>query len=131
MELKTPVKVLVLENDPQVVEKIHQVLNKRPYKTTCFGSSHDALTAIKETRFSLFIAGHNAEQKDPVDVIKEVVMISPMTSIVLVTDLSDSDVHEKAEGYGILGNINRKVPPESLLSLLDTHEKIQKSLGQP
>jgi hypothetical protein len=47
-----------------------------------------------------------------------------MTSIIMVTDLSDSEVEEKAEGYGILGNINRNVPAENLFSLLEPYEKI-------
>jgi len=54
-------------------------------------------------------------------------MASPMTSIIMVTDLSHSEVDEKAEGYGILGNIARDVPAEELLSLLGAFEKIQQS----
>ena len=62
--------------------------------------------------------------------MKAFVMATPMTSIIMVTDLSDSEVDEKAEGYGILGNITRDVPAESLLSLLHTYEKIQQSFKQ-
>ena len=58
---------------------------------------------------------------------KTFVMASPMTSIIMVTDLSHSEVDEKAEGYGILGNIARDVPAEELLSLLGAFEKIQQS----
>jgi hypothetical protein len=57
-------------------------------------------------------------------------MTSPMSSIIMVTDLSHSEVDEKAEGYGILGNIARNVPTEDLLSLLHTFEKIQQSFKQ-
>lgn len=128
---ETPVKVLLLENEPLILEKIQQALAKKPYETTCFSSSNEALGAIGKTPFNLVIAGHNAEQKDPVEVMKSFVMTSPMTSIIMVTDLSDSDVHEKTEGYGILGNISRKVPADNLISLLNTYEKIQQSLGQP
>ena len=127
---ETKIKVLLLENDPAVLDKIQLALADRPYEKTCLSSSNEALKASKETLFDLIIAGHNAEHEDPIDVIKAFVMATPMTSIIMVTDLSDSEVDEKAEGYGILGNITRNVPAEDLLSLLNTYEKIQQSLKQ-
>ena len=127
MNQKTRKKVLLLENDPDVLDKIQSALANRPYESTHFSSSNEAIKASKETLFDLIIAGHNAEHKDPIDVMKAFVMATPMTSIIIVTDLSDSEVDEKAEGYGILGNITRNVPAESLLSLLHTYEKIQQS----
>jgi DNA-binding response OmpR family regulator len=127
---ETKIKVLLLENDPAVLDKIQLALEGRPYEKTSFSSSNEALKASKETLFDLIIAGHNAEHEDPIDVMKTFVMATPMTSIIMVTDLSDSEVDEKAEGYGILGNISRDVPAESLLSLLHTYEKIQQSFKQ-
>ena len=127
MNQKIRKKVLLLENDPDVRDKIQSALEDRPYERTNFSSSNEAIKASKETLFDLIIAGHNAEHKDPIDVMKAFVMATPMTSIIMVTDLSDSEVDEKAEGYGILGNITRNVPAESLLSLLRTYEKIQQS----
>ena len=127
---ETKIKVLLLENDPAILDKIQLALEGRPYEKASFSSSDEALKASKETLFDLIISGHNAEDEDPIGVMKAFVMATPMTSIIMVTDLSDSEVDEKAEGYGILGNITRKVPTESLLSLLNTYEKIQQSFKQ-
>jgi len=127
---ETKIKVLLLENDPAVQEKIQQALEDRAYETICFFNNHEALEALKNSFFDLVITGHNEENKDPIDVMKAFVMATPMTSFIMVTDLSDSEVDEKAEGYGILGNITRDVPAESLLSLLHTYEKIQQSFKQ-
>ena len=130
MNQETKIKVLLLENDPAVRDKIQQALENRPYERTRFSSSDEALKASKKSFFDLVITGHNEENNDPIDVIKAFVMASPMTSIIMVTDLTDSEVDEKAEGYGILGNIARNVPAEDLLSLLHTYEKIQQSFKQ-
>jgi len=130
MEQKTPVTVLLLEKDPEIKEKIAQALEKRAYAATCFSSCVEALEASGKTPFNLVISGHNTEQKDPVKVMKDFVMASPMSSIIMVTDLSDSEVEEKAEGYGILGNISRNIPVEKLFTLLNTYEKIQQSLSR-
>ena len=127
---KTKRKVLLLENDPAVMEKIQQTLEDDTYEKACFSKRNEALKASKETLFDLIITGYNEENEDPIDVMKTFVMASPMTSIIMVTDLSHSEVDEKAEGYGILGNIARNVPTEDLLSLLGTFEKIQQSFKQ-
>ena len=127
MNQETKRKVLLLENDPAVLEKIQMALEDSPYEKVCFPSKNDALEASKSSFFDLLITGHNEENEDPIEVMKTFVMASPMTSIIMVTDLSHSEVDEKAEGYGILGNIARNVPTEDLLSLLRTYEKIQQS----
>ena len=127
MNQETKRKVLLLENDPAVLEKIQMALEDRPYEKVCFPSKNDALEASKTSFFDLVITGHNEENEDPIEVMKTFVMASPMSSIIMVTDLSHSEVDEKAEGYGILGNIARNVPTEDLLSLLRTYEKIQQS----
>ena len=130
MPQETKRNVLLLENNPAVLEKIQMALEDRPYEKICFSSKNDALKASKTSFFDLIITGHNNENIDPIEVIKTFVMTSPMSSIIMVTDLSHSEVDEKAEGYGILGNIARNVPTEELLSLLRTFEKIQQSFKQ-
>ena len=130
MEQTTPVSVLLLENDPEIMKKLQRALENGPYEATSFSSCEEALEASGKSHFKLVISGHNTERKDPVEVMKAFVMASPMSSIIMVTDLSDSEVEEKAEGYGILGNISRSIPVENLLSLLNTYEKIQQSLNR-
>jgi len=122
--------VLLLENDPAVLEKIQQALGDSTYEKNCFSRNLEALEASKKSFFDLVITGHNEENEDPIEVMKAFVMASPMTSIIMVTDLSHSEVDEKAEGYGILGNIARDVPTDELLSLLHTFEKIQQTFKQ-
>ncbi len=130
MNLDTKRKMLLLENEPAVREKIQRALENNPLEIICFSSINDALKASKTSFFDLVITGHNDEIEDPVDVVKKFVMASPMTSIIMVTDLSPSEVDEKAEGYGILGNISRKAPAGDLLSLLGAYEEIQQSIKQ-
>ena len=127
MNQETKKKALLLENNPKVLEKIQQILRDKPYEQVCFTGKTEALDALKETFFPLAVTGLTENDDDPVDVMKTMVMTSPMTSIIMVTDLSDTEVDEKAEGYGILGNVGRDVPPKDLLSLIDAFEKIQQS----
>ena len=128
MNADAKIKVMVLEEDKTVWDKIQGRLEGRPYETTRFESGNKALGASKDTFFDLALVGHSMEGEDPIDLMKAFVMASPMTSVITVTDLSDSEVEERAEGYGILGNITRDMPAESLITLLNSYERIQQSL---
>ncbi|EFK07554.1 response regulator receiver domain protein [delta proteobacterium NaphS2] len=128
MNQETEEKVLLFENDPTVLEKIDQAFLNRNHKVIRFSTRDEALDALKGASFDLLLVGLGAEEVDPIEVLRTFVMASPMSSVITITDLSDDEIHEKAEGYGILGNIPRDVPSEQLFALLDTHEKIHQSL---
>jgi hypothetical protein len=51
-------------------------------------------------------------------------MASPMTSVILITDLPKQEVDDTAEGYGILGHTDRSVRSEEMIPLLESFEKI-------
>ena len=61
----------------------------------------------------------------------KIVMTSPMTSIILISDLPAKEVDDTAEGYGILGHINRSIPFKDLVDLIEQFEKISQSIHLP
>lgn len=126
----TNTKVLILEDNPLVLDKIKQNLKSQAFEAQSFGSREMALDALKKDFFQIIITGHTADSDDPIEVMKAMVMTSPMSSIIMVTDLSEADVEEKAEGYGILGNVTRDVPENDLTSFINTFQEIQANLQQ-
>ncbi|MCG6880005.1 MAG: response regulator [Deltaproteobacteria bacterium] len=130
MSQETETKVLLFENDPTVIYKIEQAFLNRNLKVIRFSTRDEALEALNGTSFDLLFVGLGVEKLDPIKVVRTFVMASPMSSVITITDLSDAEIHEKAEGYGILGNITRDIPNEQLFSLLDNHTKIHQSLRQ-
>jgi DNA-binding NtrC family response regulator len=127
---ETEATVLLFENDPTVIQKIEQAFLNRNLEVIRFSTRDEALDALKGTSFDLIFVGLGVEKLDPIKVVRTFVMASPMSSVITITDLSDTKIHEKAEGYGILGNITRDIPNEQLFSLLDNHTKIHQSLKQ-
>jgi len=65
------------------------------------------------------------------EIMRKIVMTSPMTSIILISDLPTKEVDEKAEGYGILGHVNRSIPSKYLTLLIEHFEKISQSIHLP
>jgi hypothetical protein len=92
-----------------------------------FSGKKEALNFLKEKSPQLAVVGDTEKNVPPFEIMKDIVMTSPMTSIILITDLPKKEVDEKAEGYGILGHINGKVPSDDLASLLENFENILKS----
>jgi len=52
------------------------------------------------------------------------VKASPLTSIILLSDLPEEEVHEKSEGCGILGHVPRSVPQDDVEHLFSRYRQI-------
>lgn len=115
---------LILEKDETVVATIDNTLQTRSYSVTVLSKKEEAILLLKERAFQLAIVGNTGDSTSVFEIMREIVAASPMTSMILVTDLSEEEVDEKAEGYGILGHISRAVPLNSLAQLLDRLEEI-------
>ena len=115
---------LILEKDETVVASIGNTLQSRPYSVIVLSKQEEALNLLKERAFQLAIIGNTEDSASVFGIMREIVKVSPMTAMILVTDLSEEEVDEKAEGYGILGHIGRTVPSGDLIQLLDSLEKI-------
>jgi len=131
MESQGKIRVVVVEKDQEVVNSILHVLKDKPYQIKICSGRVETGRVLGERSYGLVLIGDTDERDSPFDVMKDVVMASPMTSIILITDLQEKEVHDKAEGYGILGHVNRAIPSGGLISLIEQFEKISGSLFLP
>ena len=120
--------VLILENHMATADSITKILRKRGYETSFTKTKSEAVTMIKEKGIGLVVIGNNDDNISVFDMLKDIVMASPMTSVILVTDISPKEIHEKAEGYGILGHVSRSVDHDQLATLVKNFEMITGSL---
>jgi DNA-binding NtrC family response regulator len=124
MNTEKEIHALIVEKDATVAGSIRKILEARQYAVTLLSRKEDARRLLKERHVSLAVAGGAEDSDSPFHIMKEIVMTSPMTSMILITDLPKEEVDEKAEGYGILGHAGRQVKPEEMTPLLDSFEKI-------
>jgi len=118
------VKALVLVGDPGIADAVETQLKKRAYDVVIFSEKVKALSFLKEKSPHLAVVGDIGENVSPFETMKDIVMNSPMTSIILITGLPKNEVDDKAEGYGILGHVDTDVPSDDLVSLLENFETI-------
>jgi DNA-binding NtrC family response regulator len=124
MNTQKEIRALVVEKDERVAVAIQKMLEDRRYRVTPLSGKEDAIRLLKERPVSLAVAGETEDSDSPFHIMKEIVMASPMTSLILITDLPKEEVDDKAEGYGILGHTGRSVRPEDMIPLLESFEKI-------
>ena len=129
MEKKEKTHVLILEGDQQIVESIKKTLKRRSYAVTSTSEKEEALNLLGERLYPLAVVGDAHGTSSPFEAMRDIVMASPMTSMILISDLPDEEVNEKAEGYGILGHVNREVLSKDLLKLVRSFESIFSSFA--
>lgn len=124
MNTQKEIHALVVEKDESVAKAIERMLEDRDYRVTLLSGKEDAIRLLKEGPISLAVAGEAEDTDSPFHIMKEVVMASPMTSMILITDLPEDEVNDRAEGYGILGHAGRAARSEDITPLLESFEKI-------
>ena len=124
MNNQKEIRALIVEKDERVAGAIQKMLEDRHYRVTPLSRKEDATRLLKERPISLAVAGETEDSDSPFHTMKEIVMASPMTSLILITDLPKEEVDNKAEGYGILGHTGRSVRSEDMIPLLESFEKI-------
>ena len=131
MKNQEKISVLLVEKDNTVAESIEKILKTRSYATTQLSKKDEVLGFLKERVHPLAIIGDTEGNGSSFEVMRELVITSPMTSMILITNLSKKEVDEMAEGYGILGHINRGIPHDDMILLLERFEDIYDSLTPP
>ena len=124
MEKKEKTKALILETEPEIAESIEKILRRRSYAVTIATGKETALNRLMETFYPLAVVGNPGDDISTFEAMRKVVTTSPMTSLILISDLDEAEVHEKSEGYGILGHVTREIPSKDLLALVKTFENI-------
>lgn len=131
MENQDDIKALVVEKDQTVVESIELVLKEKSYIVTSSSNEDEALDLLRKTPYPLAIVGDAKGTSSTFEIMRKIVMTSPMTSIILISDLPTKEVDERAEGYGILGHVNRSILSKDLTLLIEHFEKISQSIHLP
>ncbi|MCD6298956.1 MAG: hypothetical protein J7M30_17570 [Deltaproteobacteria bacterium] len=124
MPQKEKKSVIILERDQGLVDSIAKILKRRSYSVTTSSNKEEALSHLGESLYPLAVVGDADGSVSPFEAMRDIVMASPMTSMVLITDLPEEEVNEKAEGYGILGHVSREAHSKDLLKLIKSFEAI-------
>ena len=128
MNTKKEIHALIVERNNTLAESIEKILEHRQYRVTCLSKREDIPRLLRRENYSLAVIGEAEDGISPFQMMKDMVMASPMTSMILITDLPNEVVDEKAEGYGILGHAGKDIRREEIVPLLESFEQILRSV---
>ncbi|WP_028321915.1 response regulator [Desulfatiglans anilini] len=122
------VKVLIVEKNAEITQTLKSILEKRGFDVSMEPRAEEGLQLLKKGGVALALAGSTEEGIPTLELMCKIVMQSPMTSLILISEFSSEELDEKAEGYGILGNIHPQTPADGLDELIDTFDNIHQAL---
>jgi DNA-binding NtrC family response regulator len=121
-------QALLLESDPQLAQQIKSCLAELGYSVLSPATTEEALQSLKNQRIELAFLGNPPDRDSCFDLLKDVVKASPMTYVVLITDGSEKEIHDRAEGFGILGHIPRVFSSDRVQQVIDRYLQITQGL---
>ena len=78
-------KILIVDDEPGMLEFLEIMLRKEGYDTTCATSGEEAIARCKETNYDMVITDIKMPRVTGLDVLHQVKEISPETVIILIT----------------------------------------------
>lgn len=126
--MKKQHKVLIFESDTALAKQIQDMLSEQFSEVFLSASGDEAIKLLSEQGIQLVFLGDPPEGGSCFDLLKDFVKASPITYTILTSDKSEKEIHDKAEGFGILGHIPRVFSPIKIHTLIDRYRQINQVL---
>ncbi|MCX7991197.1 MAG: sigma-54 dependent transcriptional regulator [Proteobacteria bacterium] len=111
-------KILVVDDEKKQRDILKLILEKEGYETFCSPSAEEALKIYKENDFDAVITDLKLPKMDGIEFMEEILLISPDTSIIIITGHGTIDSAVSAIKRGAFDYITKPFEKEQLLSIL-------------
>lgn len=105
--MKTPVEVMVVDDEPVVGERLKEHLDRKGYAVEIFTDSQRAVDRLAEKRFDVVITDLRMEGPDGLDVLQFVRGQSVDTQVILITGYGSMETARHAEYSGTFAFVNK------------------------
>jgi two-component system response regulator YesN len=109
---------LIVSADTANIELLIRELKQRGYQVTTVQTGSAALELVKTEKYNLVLIDDSLKDMPVIDLISAVMHIDVAISIGLLTNMADSEIHEKFEGWGIIGAIPKPVDTDGMESFI-------------
>ncbi len=119
-------RVLILDDEPIVGDRLEAVLNKNGFDVESFVDPTDALRRLDEVGFDIVVTDLRMNAIDGIQVLEQVMSTSPRTRVILITGYATVDVAREALSRGAFDFIAK---PFKAKDLREVVHKAALSLG--
>lgn len=107
-------KVLVVDDEPDMVETCRKILERKQYTVTTAADSQTALESIRSQRFNVVVADLRMPGLDGMDVLREAKRVDLDTAVIIITAYSSIETALKAVREGAFDYIPKPFSMEQL-----------------
>jgi DNA-binding NtrC family response regulator len=116
--MKTQKKVIILDDEPIVCERLKPALEKSGFYVETFSRSQEAVDRITQQKFDVLVTDLKMHKPDGLDVMKYVNQHSPSTKVIIVTGFATVDTAREAMKSGAVDFIAKPFRISQLRDLI-------------
>lgn len=118
MEANKSLRACIVAESSLDISAILKLLESYDIGPEVFSIRDEALNRQSEKPFDLLVVGDDPTTGDGLKLIKDFLAVNWVTSSIVICDVDEKNIHERAEGLGILGHIRTAGDVQSLARLL-------------
>jgi len=115
MDKKVPNKVLVVDDEPGLLDSASLLLKKEGYAVTPCSNAHEALTKIRENNIDVVLSDIKMPEVSGIDLLEKIHKINPGLPVILMTAYADLDAAVDALKKGAFDFLIKPTPPDYLI----------------
>jgi DNA-binding NtrC family response regulator len=117
--LNNKIKILILDDEPIVGERLKVALDRAGFETDVFVSSADAINCLKENRYDILITDIKMSGPDGIEVVRIAKQIYPEIKPVIITGFATKETAEQAKRIGAMEFIPKPFKISELKTLIN------------
>ena len=121
--MSTKIKVLLLDDEPIVVERVKASLEMAGYQVDSFTSSKDVTEILKRVKYDILITDLKMSSPDGMEVLKIAKQFQPDIKAIIITGFATNQTAEFAKKMGAVEFIAK---PFKLSQLKETLKEISR-----
>lgn len=116
--MKKHFKILVIDDEPAVVDGLRMVLGAQGYDVRTALTASAGQRLVEENEFDVAIADLQLPDRDGLELLREIKRLSPQTEVIIVTGYGSVAKAVEATKAGAFFFVEKPFEPESLLELV-------------
>lgn len=120
------VRVLIVDDEKNIRLTLSTALEAMKHEARAVGDSASALRALKEDNFEVVLLDLRLSQENGLDLLEEIVRLSPRATVILVTAYASIETAVEAMRRGAFDYLPKPCTPEQLRQVLMRVERTRK-----
>ncbi len=113
------VKIMVIDDEPSVLESFKMILKIKDYDVTTFPDGPTALEQFKKDVFDIAFIDYKLPKMDGLEVLKKIKEIDPGVEVIIVTAYATESSHANAITLGALEYLRKPFLMEEIYELVE------------